>query len=306
MRIAFLTYGAFPDLAPDDQIAALELREHGVHVTPVIWDETDPGALAQYDMTVVRSIWNYHEHARTFRVWLDTVKTLNIPLLNPPELISWNSTKKYLSELNRMGDVPIVPTRWVAYDDPRAVQTIEAMDWDRIVIKPEISGSANHTYLTQRENISKLANEILKIQERCDIMVQPFCDSVSTAGEYSLIYFNGKDGFEYSHAVLKTPKGGDFRVQEEWGGTIVPGESPKEYQTAAEKALAFIPGTWLYARVDVILYEESPCIAELELIEPHLYFRADPKAAGRFAKALLSHLGRDVEESVSSGYASIR
>ena len=289
--IAFLTYGAFPDLAPDDQIAAIELWKRGVRVTPIIWDKTDPSALTAYDLTVVRSIWNYHEHAQAFRTWLSDVKARNIPLLNPPELIAWNSTKKYLSDLNRMSNVPIVPTRWVAKDDPNAVQKIKSMDWNRIVIKPEISGSANFTYLIERNKISTLEKEIEKIQERCDVMVQPFCDSVSTAGEYSLIYFNGTDGFEYSHAVLKTPKGGDFRVQEEWGGTIIPSEPPKEFQAVAEKAVALIPSPWLYARVDVILYEGSPCIAELELIEPHLYFRAHPKAASHFAAALLSHLG---------------
>ena len=292
-NIAFLTYAAFPDLAPDELIAVHELEKYGVRVTPAIWDQTDAEQLAEYDLVIVRSVWDYYEKSQEFGAWLDSIEAKNIGVMNPVKLIRWNSSKKYLSELGQTGKVPIVPTRWIARDDANAVSKIEAMKWDRIVIKPEISGSASLTYLIERENISKFEKEILQIQDRCDIMVQPFCDSVATTGEYSLIFFNGKDGFEYSHAILKTPKGGDFRVQEEWGGTIITAEAPKEFQEVAEMAVALIPGSWLYVRVDLILFEGSPCLAELELIEPHLYFRADPKAANRFAVALLSHLGSE-------------
>jgi hypothetical protein len=43
-----------------------------------------------------------------------------------------------------------------------------------------------------------------------------FVGSVLSQGEHSLFYFANR----YSHAVVKRPKPGDFRVQEEHGGHI--------------------------------------------------------------------------------------
>ena len=51
-----------------------------------------------------------------------------------------------------------------------------------------------------------------------DVLIQPFLEEVERAGEVSLIYING----EYSHAVRKLPKPGDYRVQDHHGGTVQP------------------------------------------------------------------------------------
>ena len=47
-------------------------------------------------------------------------------------------------------------------------------------------------------------------------ILQPFINSIKKDGEMSLIFFN--KGF--SHGLSKVPKKGDFRVQEEHGGTL--------------------------------------------------------------------------------------
>ena len=98
-----------------------------------------------------------------------------------------------------------------------------------------------------------------------------------------------------SHAVRKVPTGGEFRVQEERGGRILPaGDPAPDLVPVAEQILrladaARAPGgrPLLYARVDLVRDDRgAPVLMELELIEPSLYLRTDPGAPGRFAAAV--------------------
>jgi hypothetical protein len=124
--------------------------------------------------------------------------------------------------------------------------------------------------------------------------VQPFLPEVLSEGEFSLFYFLG----DYSHAILKTPGRGDFRVQEEHGGTIQQVQpEPALFETADAclQALASIPGLprepLLYARPDFVRTPQGFALMELEMIEPALYFRMDaPRAAERFAEAVVRWL----------------
>ena len=88
---------------------------------------------------------------------------------------------------------------------------------------------------------------------------------------------------------MKTPARGDFRVQEEHGGTIQTVEPSPELLALTSAALAAVPwpAPLLYARVDAVrLAGGSLAIIELELIEPSLYFPYGPGSAERFAAAL--------------------
>ena len=114
------------------------------------------------------------------------------------------------------------------------------------------------------------------------LMVQPFVQAVVDEGEYSLFYFAGV----LSHSILKTPKSGDFRVQEEHGGQLNSITPCNELLAAAKKALQTIPEKLLYARIDLVKHENKFKVMEIELIEPSLYFNYDDKAANNFAKAL--------------------
>ena len=115
-------------------------------------------------------------------------------------------------------------------------------------------------------------------------MVQPFLSHVITEGEFSLFYFNGK----LSHAILKTPKAHDFRVQEEHGGVIRAVEAESELREAGDTALRALDSVPLYARADFVRANHGGgfWLMELELIEPSLYLRMDAEAPERFAQAL--------------------
>jgi hypothetical protein len=54
----------------------------------------------------------------------------------------------------------------------------------------------------------------------------------------------------------------------------------------AAEILALVPAPWLYARVDGCMVRDDFMLMELELIEPTLFFHADPAAPDRFAEAL--------------------
>jgi hypothetical protein len=90
--------------------------------------------------------------------------------------------------------------------------------------------------------------------------------------------------------VRKVPAPGDYRVQAHHGGSEEPHRASADELEVAAAALALAPGPLTYARVDLIDVDGQPTLMELELIEPDLFFRADPAALGRFADALVAEL----------------
>ena len=112
-------------------------------------------------------------------------------------------------------------------------------------------------------------------------------------GEYSFLYFGGR----FSHAVRKTPKSGDYRIQSIYGGaeeTYTPTQSERDH---ARAILDVLDETLLYARVDLLRGLDGTLkLIELECIEPYLYLPhakgegGENEGAQNFAKALLRRL----------------
>jgi glutathione synthase/RimK-type ligase-like ATP-grasp enzyme len=115
------------------------------------------------------------------------------------------------------------------------------------------------------------------------LILQEFQESVLTEGEVSLVMLGG----QFSHAVRKRAKPGDFRVQDDFGGTLHPYEPDAEEIRLAGQALQHCQELPLYARVDLIRDRHNKsCVSELELIEPELWFRRNPEAAIRMARLI--------------------
>ena len=92
--------------------------------------------------------------------------------------------------------------------------------------------------------------------------------------------FNG----EYTHAILKKAKTGDFRVQDDFGGTVEIYTPKKEMIELAKLCIQQLNPTPVYARVDIIWdNNNNMSVSELELIEPELWFRFHKEAAKKFA-----------------------
>lgn len=96
---------------------------------------------------------------------------------------------------------------------------------------------------------------------------------------------------KYTHAVRKIAKKGDFRVQDDHGGKVEKYNANTDEIQFARKCLKNCPEPPLYARVDIV-YDNNGQISlgELELIEPELWFRNNPKSAKLLASKICEDL----------------
>ncbi len=279
-RIAFATSADYPSIQPDDAHLAATLGRLGIEPVSCIWN--DPAVdWSGFEAVLIRTIWDYFKHHAAFGQWLERLDRLGVPTINDSRLLRWNSDKRYLLELARQ-DIAIIPTRLAGASELTAV--LASMPAASVVIKPTISGGAWHTL---RGNVgdARLAQALRGLPAELDYLVQPFVPEIVSAGEWSLLYFAG----EFSHAVIKRPATGDYRVQGEHGSTMVAKPDPATL-AAAGQALAAVAamgyGNPAYARVDGVICHGRFLLMELELIEPFLFLAGYPATAERLAGEL--------------------
>lgn len=261
-RVALITDRARPDGTADDALLRAVLP--GAWFVP--WEDGAPDA----DVVVIRSPWNYPQHAAAFAAWIDTVSA---PMWNPASLLRWNLDKHYLDTLPAaLG----IPTRWITRDTPLRGLELPA------VVKPAISAGGHDTWCVTADN----ADDVQGRLPAGDLLAQPLLAGVREQGELSLLFFGGT----FSHAIRKLPAAGHFLVHEEHGGRVVAHVPTAMELRIAEAALAVVPGPWLYARVDLLPDGQTWRCVELEMIEPELFFRFSAEAPARFAAALSTRL----------------
>jgi glutathione synthase/RimK-type ligase-like ATP-grasp enzyme len=246
---------------------------------------------SSFDAVLVRTVWDYFQHYAAFLAWLDKLDQLGVSTINDTRLIRWNSEKRYLLDIEQQG-VPIIPTRVAPAG--RLQEMLPSATEGELVIKPSVSGGAWHTVRGTPGNPA-FQQAIAALPDDLDFLVQPFVPEIATQGEWSLLYFAGA----YSHAVIKLPASGDYRVQEEHGGTATLAIPDAAIVQAADKALAAVAALGhheqAYARVDGVVMNGQFRIMELELVEPMLHLTIRPEAAERFAQHVverLQHLSR--------------
>jgi len=257
---------------------AQALADAGAEVTPIAWTEAED--LSTFDVVTPLVVWGYHVDYPRWLELLDRAERERWAMINPPALLRWNGDKAYLAELATRG-VSTVPTLAVeACCDADLEEARRRFESDWLVIKPPISASAMGTHRLG-------PNDDLPADSRgCPMIVQPLIEEIATTGEFSLMLFNG----EYSHAVVKRPKAGDFRVQEYHGGVTLPCPAPPTGAVGlAQAALAAAPAAAAYARVDIVPDDQGVLrIMELELIEPSLFLDHAPDGGASFTRSILS------------------
>ena len=286
-KVAFVTYSALPDGTEDDRLTMQCLLDEGIDAKAIAWDA--PGVdWVTFDSIVLRSCWDYHSRPEEFAQWVQHLAAIDAPLWNPPDLVLWNMNKRYLSSLDAQG-IRTAPTVWLDKGSRASLSGImREQDWEKAVVKPVISASADRTWLVSAHQADNEQPNLDVMLKQTEVMVQQFVEEITKRGEWSFVFFNK----EYSHAVLKQPATDDFRVQTEFGGTLgndTPGPNMVEQ---AYRIIALVEGPCLYARVDAVDTGEGLLLMELELIEPHL-FLAQGNAARRFANAIMSTLRQD-------------
>ena len=228
---------------------------------------------------VFRSTWDYFDKFSIFQNWLSQVQN-KCALINSYEQIKWNLDKHYLQDLKNWS-LPIPKSVFINKMSGTKLKDIATnMKWNHIVVKPTISGAAKNTFQLKNQEIENFQTNWIRLTNEEDFIVQEFQKNIIKSGEIAVMLFGGK----YSHAVLKKAKKGDFRVQDDFGGTVETITPSKEIIDLAEKAIKKLNPTPLYCRVDVILNNQNKAvIIELELIEPELWFRFKITAADKLA-----------------------
>jgi glutathione synthase/RimK-type ligase-like ATP-grasp enzyme len=287
-RVALATSVHFP--AGDEDDAGLPAAIGG-DVTFAVWD--DPAVdWSSFDLVVVRSTWDYQERRDAFLAW---ARAIGDRLVNPPEILAWNTDKRYLRELADAG-LPVVPTALVA---PGAAFTAPAGEH---VVKPTISAGSRDTArfgghgAGRDEDAARAAALVAAIHASGrTAMVQPYVASVDARGETALLFFDGA----FSHAIHKGPlltRGAPPTDEVFAPETIRPREASAAERALGERVLAHVAqrfggGAPAYARIDVVEDDDgAPLLLELELTEPSLFFAGDPGRLSEFAAAIRRRL----------------
>ena len=232
--IVLATCRTKPGLTPGDTLLATALERAGASVTAAPWDALDP---ADTDGAIVclRSTWDYHLRWDEFRRWIAGF-TGHGRLWNPAATVLWNADKRYLQDLAEAG-IALPRTRWFEPGERPDTEAVLA-EWglERGVLKPRVSATAFGTHLIARGQ--RLPEAEWRPLENAGCLLQAFVADIATRGEVSLMYLDGV----YSHAVLKRPASGDFRVQTDFGGRLeraVPaGERPRVRRRGARRGHA--------------------------------------------------------------------
>jgi glutathione synthase/RimK-type ligase-like ATP-grasp enzyme len=269
-RIALATCAAFPDGDPDDALLTAALPEAEF----AVWD--DPAVdWSLFDLAVVRSTWDYQGRYDEFLRWARSVPRL----VNPYEVIAWNTDKRYL------GEVPgAVHTDYLAPGDAFAAPDGE------YVIKPTVSAGSRDTARFVPGDDTRAAALVARIHAAGKTaMVQPYLQAVDGDGETALMFFDG----EFSHAIRKGPilrPGADPHDDVFAAEDITPREPSADERSLADTVVAAVRdrfgGDHAYTRVDLVPGPDGPQLLELELTEPSLFFAQGQGAAERFAAAI--------------------
>jgi len=273
------------------------LRGAGVDTEEMDWDD-DAVAWSQFDLVLLRSPWDYTWRLPEFLAWADRVSR-QTRLLNPPDVLRWNTDKHYLAKLADAG-VPVVPSRFIepGEDAAAAVDAVLAAhpQANDIVVKPTISAGSRDTQRHTRGNRNAMAAHAQGLLDaNRSVLVQPYLDHVDAHGETALLFFDG----EFSHAIRKGPllrRDGAATAGLYAEEAITPRTPSPDELHAAKQVLAAIPFAQqlLYARVDLIRDDDgSPRLLELELVEPSVFLEHAEGAAKRFAHAIMERVNPD-------------
>lgn len=269
------------NILEEDGLVKSALEKHGLKVIRLDWARPD------FDWSTVRvalfrTVWDYFNKFDAFQKWLEHAAQ-QTQLINPPELIHWNMDKHYLRDLMQRG-VHCTPTIFIPIGSTESLTSLHQQhDLKETVLKPAVSGAARHTYRLNPDNYAEHETIFQELIANEAMLLQPFQYNVLKEGEITLVLINGK----YTHAIKKIAKAGDFRVQDDFGGTVHHYTATEDEIHFAEHALAQCDPAPIYARVDIIRDNSNQlAVSELEMIEPELWFRYCPEAAQALADGI--------------------
>jgi hypothetical protein len=155
------------------------------------------------------------------------------------------------------------------------------------VVKPTVSaGSQDTVRVSDEDDIQEHVARLHAMGKTA--MIQPYLAEVDTAGETALLYFHGV----FSHAIRKGPMllPGEVKDPELFYAEEIAAREPSAAERAlGDRAVAYVSerfGPPLYARIDLLPFDDGPVIIEVELTEPSVFVGHADGAAERFADAI--------------------
>lgn len=273
------------NILKEDRLLEQALEKKGLKVTRKDW--ADPGF--DWNSTrcaIFRTTWDYFDRFDEFKTWLDRTES-QTQFINPVSQIRWNMDKWYLKDLEDKG-VRVVETMYIqkGYEHPLH-KILEASAWNDAILKPTVAGAGRHTYRINPGNVVEYEEVFSALIAEEDMMLQPFQAKIMEKGEVSFMVIGGK----LTHSILKKAKAGDFRVQDDFGGTVHSYEASQEEIEFAEEVTRACEPLPLYCRVDVMWdNEDQLAVSEVELVEPELWFRENLEAADLLAEEVRREL----------------
>lgn len=270
------------NLLEDDRLLTEALQKRGLTVARTYWDDPEYN-WAETKFVIIRTPWDYFSRYDEFSKWFEETAKVT-KFINSYDIIKWNIDKHYMLALKAAG-INIPETIFVEPGDTRTLKEISKdISWDEFILKPAISGGAWNTFRFTKEQMSEHEEKFRElIQDKC-MLLQEFQNKINSDGEVSYMVFGGS----YTHSVLKKAKGDDYRVQDDFGGSVHEHNATEEEIKFAEEVVKLTKPGVPYARVDVMTDNKGKLtVGELELFEPELWFRKNPPAADIFADQIV-------------------
>jgi hypothetical protein len=298
LRVALASCTQVPAWEVDDRPLHAALAARGATVEQPSWDDPEV-AWEGFDACLIRTTWDYMERRPAYVSWTERVAAA-IPLFNAAAIVRWNTDKRYLADLERLG-AAIIPTVWLEAGARADLgELLSRRGWTRAFLKPAVGATSRETlrFDADPSGLAAAAAHLERLLPREAMLLQPYLAEVETTGELSAIFIDG----EFSHGVRKIPPPGDYRVQDDFGARDLPHRFATTELAQARTLLDLVPVVcpeWqaqdgrplLYARADFLPSGDGRLLlTELELVEPSLFFRHAPEAAERLAEALLERL----------------
>lgn len=284
MKLALVTAIAASGLDPDQEPLRAACAEAGIDASIVAWDDMTV-SWARFDAALLRSPWDYIDRLPEFLDWCDRTAT-RTALWNPPDVVRWNTDKRYLGELAGRG-LPVIESHFFAPgDDPGALP-----DLAEFVVKPTVgAGSRDAQRYLRADRSAAIAHARRLLEQGRHVLVQPYLTAVDELGETALLFFEG----QFSHAIRKAPllKRGQVGENTLTKANSITARQPSAAELdVAARVLAALPFASLaYARVDLLPSDAGPRLLELELTEPSVFLPYGDGAAQRFAQVLSQRL----------------
>ena len=274
----------------EDSILLKELEKCNLKVIKKDWSD-NKFDWKQTRYAIFRTTWDYSDKFDTFIKWFEKTKRETL-FINSKEIILWNLNKSYLQELSKKG-INIAKTIFVEEKQKITLEDLfKNSQFNEAIIKPSVSGAARDTFKITKKNHKKFESNFQKLIKKESFLFQEFLKDIQIFGEISIILIDG----EYTHAVRKIAKKGDFRVQDDHGGTVEVYNPVKEEIEFAKLCVSKCPSQPIYARVDLIYdNKKNISLGELELIEPELWFRNNAKSAKLLAKKISNLVSSKLE-----------